>query len=103
MPKRKEDNKENDNPLSSSTKKAKLQSPIKMSSKKAIKQLKATLENVESSGDFSVSGEATELPTLPNIHIKNIGPISFPIGDSQANELIKVFFLLIFNLFKFYI
>ncbi len=41
MPKRKEDNKENDNPLSSSSKKAK--SPIKMSSKISNKPTKSNI------------------------------------------------------------
>lgn len=80
MPKRKEDNKENDNPLSSSAKKAK--SPIKMSSKISNKPTKSNIRKCWKFRWFSVFGEATELPALPNIHIKNIGPISFPIVDS---------------------
>ena len=107
MSKRKIINKENEDPVTIS-KKVKLNSqllienraslvehatviaPKKMSSKKAIKSFKSLLQNVTSSGEFTVSGEATELPALPNLYLKNFGYISLPLNDSQANDLIKV-------------
>ena len=75
-----------------------------MNSKKAIKLLKATLKNAQSSGEFSVSGEAAELPVLTNLHVKNVGFVSLPLYDSQAKNLIKVnYFDALFNAIKFLI
>jgi len=42
-------------------------------------------------GEYSISGEATELPQHPGIHIKNFGPISLPLLENQSKELMKKF------------
>ena len=97
--KRKEINKENEDPgaiskkakINNQTKLAKeCMSSNKMSSKEAIKAFKAILKNSSASGEYSVSGEAKELPVLPGLHVKNIGPISLPLNETMANDLIKV-------------
>ena len=62
-----------------------------MDSKKAIQKFKEILKNAQTTGEYSVSGEASELPIIPNIHVNNFGPISFPLNDLQANDLFKVF------------
>ena len=101
-------NKENEEPLSG-PKKARLsasktasninqaEQATKMTSKQAIDAFKCVLKNTKNHGEYSVSGEATELPALPNLHVKNFGPVSLPLNDSQANELLKVNFF-----FKFF-
>ncbi len=59
--------------------------------KSEIKSFKSILKNLlNSNGEFSVSGEATELPAFPIVHVENLGIISLPLIDSQANEVIKV-------------
>lgn len=55
-----------------------------------VKAFKNLLRNTISSGDFSVSGEAKELPTQLGLFIKNFGIISTPLTEHQANDLIKV-------------
>ena len=40
--------------------------------------------------EYFVCGEANEMPAFPFIHVKNIGIISLPLIDSQANEIIRV-------------
>jgi len=62
----------------------------KMTSKQAINAFKHVLQNAKRVGEYSVSGEATELPVLPNLHVKNFGLVSLPLNDSQANDLIKI-------------
>ena len=101
-------NKENEEPLTG-PKKARLnetalnqnqaEQATKMSSKQAIDAFKCVLQNTKNHGDYSVSGEATELPALPNLHVKNFGPVSLPLNDSQANDLIKVIFFYFFLIY----
>ena len=61
-----------------------------MDSKAVIKSFKDLLKNNTNSGDYSVSGEATELPPLPNLFVDQIGRISLPLTEHQAQDLIKV-------------
>ena len=103
----KRDNKENEEPLTV-PKKARLsasetalnenqaEKATKMTRKQAINGFKCVLKNIKNYGEYSVSGEATELPHLPNLHVKNFGPVSLPLNDSQANDLLKV------NFFSFF-
>lgn len=51
------------------------------------------VENIKASrqpGNYSVDGEATELPTLLDLNVKDYGPVSLPLVEAQANELINV-------------
>ena len=61
-----------------------------MVGKQAIEGFKIILQNTANSGDFSVSGEAVELPVLPHLHVKNVGLISLPLTEPQVKDLIKV-------------
>lgn len=58
---------------------------------------KSILQRTLSSGKYSVSGEADELPMYPNIHVNNFGPISLPLNESQAIELLNVRFYIVSN------
>lgn len=58
--------------------------------KEDAKLFKSILKNTIKSGDFSVSGEANELPTQLGLYVKNVGVISTPLTEYTANELIKV-------------
>ena len=41
-------------------------------------------------GEYSVDGEANELPTLLDLNVKDYGPVSPPLVEAQAKELINV-------------
>lgn len=104
MPKRKEINEEDElsEKLNLTDSKAKccrrIEQEVKISIEEAIQKFKEILKNAQTIGEYSVSGEATELPIIPNIHVNNFGPISFPLNDSQANDLFKVVHFFVFIL-----
>jgi hypothetical protein len=41
-------------------------------------------------GEYSVDGESNELPTLLDLNVKDYGPVSLPLVEAQAKELINV-------------
>ena len=51
---------------------------------------KTILQNAQSSGEFSVSEEATELPALPHLYVQNFGLVPLPLNELQAEHLIRV-------------
>ncbi|RMZ94041.1 hypothetical protein BpHYR1_037368, partial [Brachionus plicatilis] len=54
-----------------------------------IEILKEALSKAPPAGQYSASGEASELPTMLGLHIKDFGDVSLPINALQAEELIK--------------
>lgn len=60
---------------------------------KTVENLKDIAENIGKvirNGDFCVEGEAFELPCCIGLEVQNFGPVSFPLTDATASELIKV-------------
>lgn len=47
-----------------------------------------TLRKCENMGEFSVEGEAFEMPTMLGLEIDTFGPVCFPLVDPQARNLI---------------
>ena len=61
--------------------------------KQIDEHLDKLVENIKASrrpGNYSVDGEANELPTLLDLNVKDYGPISLPLVEAQAKELINV-------------
>ena len=54
-----------------------------------METIKDALSKTQPSGEYSCGGEATELPTMLGLHIKNFGDLSLPLSAHQAEELIK--------------
>ena len=48
------------------------------------------IKSSKHSGEYSVDGEANELPTLLDLNVKDYGPVSLPLVEAQAKELINV-------------
>ena len=48
------------------------------------------LKQAPSSGSYTVEGEAFEMPTMLGLEVNNFGPISLPLMDPQASNLIKI-------------
>lgn len=55
-----------------------------------IKMINSCLKKVAMSGEYTVEGEAFELPKSVGLEIKDFGRVSLPLLDPQATELIKV-------------
>ncbi len=55
-----------------------------------LKNIKELLANVVSTGVSLCGGEATEMPTSPDIEIKGFGELDMPLTNKQANKLIDV-------------
>ena len=70
----------------SSDKKANMQ----QMSLKQIKKIKEILKITKSNGESAIGGEASELPILPGLFVRNFGDVSIPLCSQQAEDLIKV-------------
>ena len=55
-----------------------------------IKIFQNLIKNAKSSGENSISGEATELPVLPGLHIDNFGSVLLPFTKETAEKLIQI-------------
>jgi hypothetical protein len=54
-----------------------------------METIKDALSKTQSSAEYSCGDEATELPTMLDLHIKNFGELSLLLSAHQAKELIK--------------
>jgi hypothetical protein len=57
---------------------------------KQIKKIKEILKITKSNGESVIGGEASELPILPGLFVRNFGDVSIPLCSQQAEDLIKV-------------
>ena len=55
-----------------------------------FKSLNECLRNLSKCGDYSVDGEATEMPKIVGLEVKDFGPVSLPLRDPQASALINL-------------
>lgn len=55
-----------------------------------MKGLVETLNRAVRSGDSWADGEAAEMPKMLGLEVKRFGPVSLPLVDPQASELIKM-------------
>jgi hypothetical protein len=55
-----------------------------------FKSLNECLRNLSKCGDYSVDGEASEMPKIVGLEVKNFGPVSLPLRDPQASALINL-------------
>ena len=97
MSKRKSCNKENEAPLKKIAKtNVQTKQPSQTSSSgvsdetEPIALIAELLANKKASGNFSIGGKATEMPSLPGLKIKGLGLLTTPLCYQQANELIKI-------------
>jgi hypothetical protein len=56
-----------------------------------LKHFLETFENLKTVIEWSICGEANELPIDANFEIDGFGPISFPLQNTQANEFVAHF------------
>lgn len=55
-----------------------------------FKTLNECLRNLSKCGDYSVDGEASEMPKIVGLEVKDFGPVSLPLRDPQASALINL-------------
>jgi hypothetical protein len=55
-----------------------------------VSQLSECLHKVKGYGNYSLEGQANELPSLIGLEIKDFGPVLLPFMDPQASKLIEI-------------